>query len=89
MNRRTSLALAAMLATSSAAAAQMNATLFGVVDAAVGRFKGAPGGVNAQDRPDRKDLQRALGAPCDGMVFTQVMPRLGDQSISASSPRGA
>jgi predicted porin len=52
MNRRTSIALAAMLATlSGAAAAQMNVTLYGVLDAAAGRFKGAPGGVNARDMP--------------------------------------
>jgi predicted porin len=55
MNHRTSLAAAALLATvSGTAAAQMNVTLYGVVDAAVGRFKGAPGGVNAQDQPVSK-----------------------------------
>jgi branched-chain amino acid transport system substrate-binding protein len=29
-------------------------------------------------------LHRALGARCDGMVFTQVMPRLGDQRLPLS-----
>lgn len=52
MNCKTSIALAALLATlSGAAPAQMNLTLYGVLDAAAGRFKGAPGGVNSQDRP--------------------------------------
>jgi predicted porin len=52
MNHRTSLAAAALLATvGGGAAAQMNVTLYGVLDVAAGRFKGAPGGVNAQDKP--------------------------------------
>jgi len=55
MNPRTSFAAAALLAIASGgAAAQMNVTLYGVLDVVAGRFKGAPGGVNAQDKPVHK-----------------------------------
>ena len=52
MNRKTSIATAALLATlSGAAAAQSSVTVYGLIDATVGRFTGPAGGVNSSDKP--------------------------------------
>jgi len=51
MNRRTSIATAALLATlSGAAAAQSSLTLYGLIDATAGRFTGPATGVNSLDK---------------------------------------
>jgi len=50
MRKRTRIALATLLSLGSGwAAAQSSVTLYGGIDAYVGRFKGAPAGVNAQN----------------------------------------
>jgi predicted porin len=55
MNHATSITAAALLAAlGGSAAAQGNVTLYGLLDVAAGRFKGAPGGVNARDQAVHK-----------------------------------
>ena len=55
MNHATSITAAVLLAALGGnAAAQGNVTLYGLLDVAAGRFKGAPGGVNGRDQAVHK-----------------------------------